>query len=422
MGIEAIAGLIPIHLYLQKLSGRSQLRAHALPDNHILQLLMENNSNLLTPPHPLSLSLLTGRQHGLIKGHLVDMENQFNEVFPFFNPLNPEFKPGNRIINCFSNHLSFHLFRKNLDYLFKSHIQQLNNLAIKSSNTPSNTLMVMDASVKNNVASSITHVYIHNKLIIKMLHHTVNVTSMEAEFFAIRCGINQAMHLQYISKIIVVTDSIHVARKIFNPSSHPLQKQAALILNDLRVFFNCHHENTIEFWECPSKSKWNSHQHVNIETKSFNLTPLFPVKNSWEFSKKSECNNIINNWKMTFQASDQKGRNFLDLVDSDNKTLEPTYSKGGVWLQYVGHSNTLCARAARVITNHTPIGEYRLHFFPREKFSCPCGLYSIKIRHYILHECRRFNKYWNPRRDSIAYFIMFLELNPCVFAFLPRNS
>jgi len=35
-GLKAIAGLIPINLYLQKLSRRSQLRAHTLPNNHIL--------------------------------------------------------------------------------------------------------------------------------------------------------------------------------------------------------------------------------------------------------------------------------------------------------------------------------------------------------------------------------------------------
>jgi len=220
---------------------------------------MKSNSDSLTPPHPLLLSLLTRCQHGLIKGYLVDIENQFNKVFSSFDPLNPKFKPGNRIIDCFSNRFSFHLFRKNSDCLFKSCIQQLDNLAIKSSNTPSNALVVMDASIKNNMAFSIAHIHIHNKPIIKMLHHAVNITSMEAEFFAIRCGINQAMHLQYVSKIIVVTNSIHTARKIFNPSSHPLQKQVALILNDIRVFFNCHHENTIKFWEYPSKSKWNPH-------------------------------------------------------------------------------------------------------------------------------------------------------------------
>jgi len=59
-GIKTIAGLIPIHLYLQKLSGRSQLRAHSLSSNHILRLLMDNVSNIpnsTSHPHPYPLSL-----------------------------------------------------------------------------------------------------------------------------------------------------------------------------------------------------------------------------------------------------------------------------------------------------------------------------------------------------------------------------
>ena len=205
------------------------------------------------------------------------------------------------------------------------------------------------------------HIHVHNKLVVKTLYYVANIMSTEAKFFAIRCGINQAAHLQGIqgiSKIIVVTDSIHAAKKIFDSSSHMLQKQAALILNDLRKFFTHHHENVIKFWECPSKSNWKLHKNIDIKTKSFNLTPLFLNKNSWDFSKKSECDDIINKWKMMFQASDLKGRNFLDLVNSDNNVLEPTYSKGGTWLQYFGHSNMLCARATRAITNHAPIGEY----------------------------------------------------------------
>ena len=35
-GVEAIAGLIPIKLHLQKLGGRSQLQAYKLPHNHLL--------------------------------------------------------------------------------------------------------------------------------------------------------------------------------------------------------------------------------------------------------------------------------------------------------------------------------------------------------------------------------------------------
>ena len=77
------------------------------------------------------------------------------------------------------------------------------------------------------------HVYIYNKPMVKTLHHVINTMSTEAEFFVLRCCINQSVHLQNISKIIVITDSIHVAKKIFDPLSYPLQKQAAFILNDL---------------------------------------------------------------------------------------------------------------------------------------------------------------------------------------------
>jgi len=120
---------------------------------------------------------------------------------------------------------------------------------------------------------------------------------------------------------------------------------------------------------------------------------------------------------MIFQAFDMKEKSFLDLTDGDDKTIELTYIKGSSWLKYFSHSNSLCARALRAITNHTPISKYRLRFFPREDFSCLCRLYPIESRRHILHEYRKFNKYWNPRRDSIGHFVMFLELNPNAFAF-----
>jgi len=90
---------------------------------------------------------------------------------------------------------------------------------------------------------------------------------------------------------------------------------------------------------------------------------IFPCKSSWEFSKKEECNLLLKNWQMTFQALDYKGKNFLDLNDDDNLPTRPTYSKGGAWLKYFGHSNMLCACTVRAITNYAPIGEYHLRLY-----------------------------------------------------------
>ena len=101
----------------------------------------------------------------------------------------------------------------------------------------------------------------------------------------------------------------------------------------------------------------------------------------------------------------------------NQQNVKITLAKDGLWLQYVGLSNSLCTRAFRAITNYMPIGKYRLRFFLSEEFKCSCSQYPIETRCYILYDCRRFNEYWNSRRDFIAYFVMFLECNSNIFVF-----
>jgi len=233
LGVKAITSLIPINLHLQKLSGRSQLHLYSLPLNHILCSLLEARPNLLSTQHALSLNSLTRCQYEHIRGYLVNMDNQYNKVFPFFDLLNPEFFSSHKIIDMFNSCFSFHLFSKCSDQNPKLYIQQLDNLALESSSIPSNVLIIMDASIKNNITTSISHIHIHNKPVIKTLHHTVNITSTKAELFTIKCSINQATIHNNISKIIVITDSIHTVRKIFDLTSHPFQKYSAAILTEL---------------------------------------------------------------------------------------------------------------------------------------------------------------------------------------------
>ena len=129
---------------------------------------------------------------------------------------------------------------------------------------------------------------------------------------------------------------------------------------EIRQFFKRNDCNSLKFWDCPSKDNWSLHKVVDKETKKFNLTLLFLCKSSWEFSQKSECDELINKWRVTFKASDDKGRNFMDLLDDNLNSIKPTYVKGELWLKYFGHSNSLYARATRAIVNHTSIGEYQL--------------------------------------------------------------
>ena len=175
--------------------------------------------------------------------------------------------------------------------------------------------------------------------------------------------------------------------------------------------------NIIKFWKCLSWSNWVLHKAIDKETKKFHSILLFLWKTFWDFSKKNECDLLINQWKMTFQALDDKGYLFLELVDDKNNPLEASYVKGRIWLKHFSHSNLVYIRALRAIINHALIGEYYLRFFSNKTFYCPCGFYPIKTRHHILHNYKHFNNYWNLRRDSISYFILFLEFNSSAFPF-----
>jgi len=99
------------------------------------------------------------------------------------------------------------------------------------------------------VATSITYIYICNKPIIKTIYHVANITSTEAELYAIRYDISQAVNLPRISKFVVIINSIYTAKKIFGSSIYPFETYSASISKELRKFFLANNDNSITFWE-----------------------------------------------------------------------------------------------------------------------------------------------------------------------------
>jgi len=129
---------------------------------------------------------------------------------------------------------------------------------------------------------------------------TMLLTSTRAKLFAIRCRINQAVQISDISHIMVITDTIHLVRYIFDLTTHPYPIQLIAIVQDLRVFFNKHANILIDFWNCSNNTKCSYYISVDKNTKKFNLTPILLYKELWDFSKKEECDNIIRNWQIIF--------------------------------------------------------------------------------------------------------------------------
>ena len=145
---------------------------------------------------------------------------------------------------------------------------------------PNSAIIVLDMSIKNNIATSIAHVHTYNSPVIKTIYYTTNVISTKAKLFTIRCGINQGVWLLNIKWIIVITDSIHAVGNFFDSSVYSYQTQMASIFKEIRLFFERNHCNSLKFWDCPSQDNWSLYKVIDNEIKNFNLIPLFLCKSS----------------------------------------------------------------------------------------------------------------------------------------------
>jgi len=124
------------------------------------------------------------------------MDNRFNEIVPSFVLFSSEFFPGDRLIDKFPNHFSFHSSNRKNEESLKTH---LCNLTLQASADSQSAIVILDASIKNQVTTLIAHIHIHDNPVIKTVHHVINIITAEAKLFVIRCGINQAMCLPNIS-------------------------------------------------------------------------------------------------------------------------------------------------------------------------------------------------------------------------------
>ena len=125
-----------------------------------------------------------------VKDCIVDVNNRLNGIFNSFNPFSNKFSSRNRLIDVFTSCSSFYLSNKKYAKVKKVYLYKLDELIFHVSVDPKTTIVVSDASIKNQVTTSIAHIYIHDTPVVKMIHHAVNITFTEAKLFVIRCGLN----------------------------------------------------------------------------------------------------------------------------------------------------------------------------------------------------------------------------------------
>jgi len=270
---------------------------------------------------------------------------------------------------------------------------------------------------KTNTATSVAVTWKDHNVIKQSCINATNVTPIEAELMAIRLGLSYSLSDNDNRNIIVITDSLTAARKIVESHVSPFQAVVAPLAVQIKEFLCKDSRNSIQFWHCPNKAEWPRHQLVDKIAKESHTQPSFPCKNSFLFSRKKECDDLIQEWQTSFVNTENKGRLFLEFEDSNLQVIKPTYTNGGSWLPSIGFYNSLCARFTRMTTGHAPIGEYKQRFFPNEPTNCPCGLAEVQTREHIVLQCSLYEPSTRPINRCLNNSVHFLHDNPTAFSF-----
>ena len=293
-GIEAIAGLTPIYLYLQKLNGHHHLHYASIPPSHAINSLLDLAHAKNQSAHKFATSNLTNKQQTNLKSPIKDVNEHLNEIFLCFNPTHILFSPGSRVVDHFSSRIVFYspLLSSNKDT--QIHIQNLNHAFRQLQDSPHSTAIIADGGVKkSNVTSAVAHTWSNNSIINQFCTQTINIISIEAELMFICIGLILAINNKDTHQILVITDAISVAKKILESQSNPLQKSILSIADNMNSFFSRDNRNVIHFWQCPNKAEWPRHKLVDDQVKAAENRPIYPSRNSYLFSRKKECNNAL---------------------------------------------------------------------------------------------------------------------------------
>ncbi len=99
-GVQAIAGLLPIHLHIRKLSWRASFRTATLSATHPARSLMGAEYRGAADTHDAAISQLTDRQLAKVRGTIVDAQDALAPLSDVFEPCASEARPGHAFWTC----------------------------------------------------------------------------------------------------------------------------------------------------------------------------------------------------------------------------------------------------------------------------------------------------------------------------------
>ncbi|KAF5319438.1 hypothetical protein D9619_008864 [Psilocybe cf. subviscida] len=472
-GIEALAGLMPLHKILAKLASGSITRVVSLSDTHPVRSLMSGQHLKRAVPHASSIELMTPAIKAKVKGSLMQADMILPAAVELVEPFHKLAQPGLRLLDRFSDRIMFdapsrsppplppppgdgpsaedimdarmmanalirdfidvpphvaalaampvpkapHIRPIGLNVLARAHRHAYLNAFLKDLEEEPDTIhAAVDGSLSTTERLQATvAVYIHRQA--KCIHRNRlvagRVTAHDAELLAIRSAVVQCT--QYDAKrIVIFTDAIGSARVAVDPSPHSGQAHSLAVCEALQQWFQGDLDRSITFVDVPSALRWAHHGQAHAYASQLRVPygrdPALTINSIRQTTDLWR----EQEWKNNFLHSPSTGTAFLRLRGVDGTQLQPS-SKGGPWIKLAGSDNALFARMCRCVLNHAPIGSYYTRFNIDSPTQCSCG--RRQDREHILVYCRQYTRTSDEGPALGAGLVRFLKENPSAFAF-----
>ncbi|CAA7263695.1 unnamed protein product [Cyclocybe aegerita] len=391
-GLEALAGLIPVHLMLKKLATCAVYRVATLSDTHPLRSMRGEGLLKRATPHARSATLMTPAMRGKVKSTVMEVDERVHTLTESFKPFAPEAHPGDRLLDHYADRLHFDECDPTQDRR-----PYRDELITKARADPLTVLAATDGSVPQSnqyQAASAAIIYKGHRELERTRYVSGRVTTPDAELNAISCAVRLAVKQANCQHIMAFSLSVCCA---------------------LQEWFEADDLHHITFVYVLSALRWDIHGEAHKYVTELKIrVGRQKTDNSIDTLRSRAAHSVLDSWNSTFQDPTYRGYEFLELQQPDGRPLQPSYLNGGPWLSYFGHSITEFACICWCITGHAPIGVYYRRFKINEHHGCTCGA-ALQSRQHVLFRCHdRYSVHYPRFLGDIA---LFMKYNPTAFGF-----
>ncbi|CAA7267579.1 unnamed protein product [Cyclocybe aegerita] len=256
-GLEALVGLIPVHLMLKKLATHAVYRVATLSDTHPLRSMMGEGLLKRAAPHARSAALMTPAMRGKVKSTVMEVDERVHTLTESFEPFAPEARPGDRLLDRYADCLHFDERDPGQDRR-----PYLDELIARARADPLTVLAATDGSVPQSnqyQAASAAIIYKGHRELERTCYVSGRVTAPDAELNAISCAVRLAVKQANCQHIMVFTDSMGSAHRAVDPGVHSGQAFSLSVCRALEEWFEEDDLHRITFVYVPSALRWDIH-------------------------------------------------------------------------------------------------------------------------------------------------------------------